>query len=369
MESVMKSMAAIAALLTLCGCPPEATLDLLHARGGDSGRGGHGRGSDEVPDGEHGEDGDEATAAATTVALSENALSIRQLDFVEGGGLSAWGALTIDPTVAAREAGVAAGFVSVRTGLGWVVHNLPLQSRPADDWPDRVRRRALPSPGFVPLVTTHFNLGSTRAIESLELVAVFSSEPLNRRQALQQWGAARLSPFDVTQVKHTEPSGIAAPPPDGLPPGPPPAPPVLAPEPIEPELGVQNWYTVSQPAQDNVNSAFNQCAPVAYANALAYLDSTFGLEVPHPNIRGLAGGPGLVGVLDVMSARSSTDECNGNATGYCLDVSSSGFINALYDYLHTYDLDGEVTSTTKVSAATTPRRAVSRSRKIGRAHV
>jgi len=33
---------------------------------------------------------------------------------------------------------------------------------------------------------------------------------------------------------------------------------------------------------------------VAYANALAYLRGTFGLQVPHANVRGVNGGPALV---------------------------------------------------------------------------
>lgn len=275
------------------------------------------------------------------MALDAAAFRVEQLEFLDDGGMSAWGALSVDPAAVARQTGVAAGFVSVRTSLGWVVHNLPVQSRPEADWPERVVRQRLPAPTVVPPVRTHFDIGSTSQLRTLDMVVVFTSEPLGTSRDLQKWERAGLSPISVTTTQQTQPSGIAVPPPSGLPPSPPPPPPVLAPEPIDPVLGVQGWYTVSLPAQDNVHSAQNQCGPVALANALAYLRSTFGLDVPHPHIRGISGGPGLVGVLDLLSARPVTDTCIGSPIDYCFDGSNlGGMINGLYQYLDDTGLSG-----------------------------
>ncbi len=280
---------------------------------------------------------------STSVVLDDDAFAVEQIDFVEEGGMSAWGALSVDPIAVARQTGASRGFLSARNELGWVVHNLPIQSQPNNDWPERVRRLRAADPTFVPPVRTYFNLGTESRLRTTDLLVIFTSEPLSSGRDLRTWERARLLPIAVATTQMTQPSGITVPPPDGLPPEPPEAPPVLAPEPIEPELGVQSWYTVSLPAEENVNSAQNQCGPVAYANALAYLEGTFGLDVPHPNIRGLGGGPGLVGILDVLSQRPATDTCNGGSIAYCFDVSNQGgMMNGLYAYLENTDLNQDV---------------------------
>jgi hypothetical protein len=175
------------------------------------------------------------------------------------------------------------------------------------------------------------------------MVVVFTREPLSTATALRTWGKAPLVATLVTLRQQTQPSGVMAQGPGGIPPGPPPAPPVLAPEPIDPKLGINGWYTVSQPSEENVNSAQNQCAPVALANGLAYLRSTFGLGVGHPHLRGFGGPPSLVGALDLMSQRVATDTCNGNALGYCFDDNNQdGMMNGLYTYLNNGGLAGDL---------------------------
>jgi hypothetical protein len=281
---------------------------------------------------------------AVSIGLGSDAFQVEQIEFVDDGGMSAWGALSVDPVAAARQAGASAGFVSVRTALGWVVHNLPVQSRPEADWPERVVRQGLPAPTLVPPVRTHFDLGSASPLRALDMVVVFTSVPLNDARELRKWEKAPLAPIVVQATQVIEPKGIAAPPPDGLPPQPPPPPPVLAPEPIDPKLGLANsWHTVSQPAQDNVQSAWNQCAPVAYANALAYLRSTFGLDVPHEHVRGINGN-GLVGTIDLLSQRPVAGPCNGSPIAYCVDNSNQGgMFDGLYAYLDLVGLQDAVT--------------------------
>jgi hypothetical protein len=325
MGNVKSRLAMLGVLLAVAGCAleveePQEAESLELALRGSAGGGASGGGTGK---------------AMTAVALSGTAFRVEQVEFLDDGGLSAWGALSVDPVAAARQAGFGAGFVSVRTSLGWVVHNLPIQSRPEADWPDRVVRQGLRAPTLVPQVLTYFNLGTTSALRALPMVVVFTREPLSTESALRTWGKAPLVATLVTLSQQTTPSGVLAQGPGGIPPGPPPAPPVLAPKPIDPKLGVQSWYTVTQPSEENVNSAQNQCAPAAIANGLAYLRSTFGLAVGHPNVRGFGGGPGLVGMLDVMSQRVAANTCSGNALGYCFDDNNQdGMINGLYTYLN-----------------------------------
>jgi hypothetical protein len=280
--------------------------------------------------------------ATTAFALDDSAFRVEQIEFIDEGGLSAWGRLTVDPAAIVRQTGATAGFVSVRTKLGWVVHNMPVQSRPEADWPERVRRLGLRAPTMVPELRAHFNIGTESAVRALDMVVVFTLEPLSMSRDLRKWERAGLTPINVTVSQETQPKGFAVPPPEGLPPQPPPPPPILAPEPLDPELDVQSWHTVSLPAEDNVQSAENQCGPVAYANALAYLRSTFGLDVPHPHIRGIQGGPSLVGVLDLLSGRPVTDACTGSPIEYCDDGSNGGMFDGLYQYLDNAGLSGDV---------------------------
>jgi hypothetical protein len=278
------------------------------------------------------------------VVLNADDVRVEQLELLDQGGMSAWGALIVDPVAVARKAGVESGFVSVRTAKGWVVHNLPVQSHPEMEWPEIVKRQGLPAPRVVHPVRAHFDVGTTRALASTSMAVVFTRQPLGSAKVLKQAEGVPLGKFKVVTTPVTLPGGVAAPPPDGIPPQPPPPPPILAPEPIEPVLGVQGWQSVTLPNDDNVNSAFNQCVPVAIANGLAYLRGTFGLAVPEPHVPGVGGGESLVGTLDALSARVTAGPCSGSPVFDCFDGNGqNGFINGLYGYLDTRGLENSVT--------------------------
>lgn len=61
----------------------------------------------------------------------------------------------------------------------------------------------------------------------------------------------------------------------------------------------------------NVQAALNQCAPAAVANSLQWLENTYGLNVPHPNDKGLKGDGTLVGQLDTTTGRNVTSRAVG----------------------------------------------------------
>src|SRR5690606_11562333 len=138
----------------------------------------------------------------------KDAFRVEQIEFVDEGGMSAWGALSVDPAIAARQSGVSAGFLSVRTSLGWVVHNLPIQSRPEADWPARVARQGLRAPSHVPPVRTYFNLGTERQLSRLDMLVIFTSEPIDDARELRRWQEATLMPIAVRTTQQTQPTGI-----------------------------------------------------------------------------------------------------------------------------------------------------------------
>jgi len=64
---------------------------------------------------------------------------------------------------------------------------------------------------------------------------------------------------------------------------------------------------INQPGHAlSVEQDTNQCGPAALANSLQYLENTFGLNVPHDNVPGIAGNPAnsLVGQIDTAMGRA-----------------------------------------------------------------
>ena len=125
-----------------------------------------------------------ATAAPTLAQADVFPLGDRQgvtfnqiaYELPEGPATSAWGRVTVDPARVARLTGESAGFVSVRTDLGWVALNLPVQLDP--EFPRAFADATIVDDGATLPVSFEFSLGAERERASLDAAVVFSTTPL-----------------------------------------------------------------------------------------------------------------------------------------------------------------------------------------------
>lgn len=255
---------------------------------------------------------------------------------------SAWGRIEVDPVRISRTLGEPAGFVNVRLGGEWVALNVPVDTRPRDSFPRAIADAEVVDDGGSLPVVTYFDLGSSRLRRSLYATAVFSTDPIMHRADFENLGSLPATRFRVAQVRQTLPFGaddIVVPGPGPLPP-PPQNPSVTLPEPL------QGYWAVTLPNPVNIESARNQCVPIAAANALMYLRQTFGVSrgfaAPHTATRGVRDGGtfSIAEELDERMRRPATDICTGNGTGYCPDfIGDSSLYAGVASYLSLWNDD------------------------------
>ncbi|MCB9547544.1 MAG: hypothetical protein H6706_17090 [Myxococcales bacterium] len=282
-----------------------------------------------------------ATAAPTLAQADVFPLGDRQgvtfnqiaYELPEGPATSAWGRVTVDPARVARLTGESAGFVSVRTDLGWVALNLPVQLDP--EFPRAFADATIVDDGATLPVSFEFSLGAERERASLDAAVVFSTTPLLGQADLAPLATLPPSPFQVVKVTEDLVTGVALdfepPSPGGLPP-PPPNPQIELPAPLE------GYWARMTPNPVNVNAGKNQCAPIAIANAFEYLRLTFGstrgFATLHDHVRGVLGDTSLAAAIDSLARRDVADTCNGDGIDYCIDSPiQTGLFSAALAYL------------------------------------
>ncbi len=269
---------------------------------------------------------------------ADDGVSIGQVVFETDNGAetSAWGRIEVDPIRISRALGEAAGFVNVRRGDAWIALNIPVDTQPAHSFPASLRDAEIVDDGGALPVSVYFDLGSTRGRRALDLTAVFSTEPLMHRADFDNLATLPSSRFMVAKIEQTLPNAIddlAAPGPGPLPP-PPVNPSVQLPDPL------QGYWAVHLPNPVNIQSARNQCVPIAAANAVKYMAQTFGasrgFSAPHTATRGVRNGGSwsIAEELDERMLRPTTGTCSGNGTGYCPDFNGDSSLYAgLAQYL------------------------------------
>lgn len=209
---------------------------------------------------------------------------------------TAWGRVEVDPQTLVKATGLTQGFLNVYTDFGWVVQNLPLNARTDFDH-----------------FSSYFALMPKNAQEGLDVAVVavqFSPEP----QVEYQQGPAyefQLAEW-VWNAQGVSDTGDEV---------------AFNPQP-EPPLFLLSWKEFiitndfiintshTQPNKVNVQTARNQCFPMAVANSLQYLEERFGLNVPHSHVPGLKGDDSLVGQLDTYADRTASSRTSGSGTWF-----------------------------------------------------
>ena len=216
-------------------------------------------------------------------------VDFNQIDWAYNGALefdSQWGVVTVDTTTLGGS-----GYINVHSSTGWIVQNLPVD----------------PSSGITSL-STYFDLGTPGPIPNrqLDLSVEYTVTPLTD---FLLGGAPNTFQLPATnQVAAAEGYGAGAATSIGLPP-----PAWTVPLLVGP-VGPVTW----QPGHSNVQTADNQCAPMAVANSLDWLNNTYpgaNLGAIDPHVTGLGADGSLVGELEADMARPFVDRRNGTAIG------------------------------------------------------
>ncbi len=220
---------------------------------------------------------------------------------------SSWGRVSVDRAALAESTGLNHGFLNVATELGWVVHNLPVDSTDEE-------------------VVTYFALSSEdgEKVDTIRASLSFTINPVIRWNApwlnypvdSVTWDAAGAGEGSVTYI------------------GSPPPPNVVYVDTLD--LASSTWG-IRQLFDVNVQTALNQCFPMSIANSLDYLWRAFDLQVPHAHRPGLRGDTtSIVGWLDSLSNRYAISRDSGGGVwfqpmlrGKFAYLARSGLQNAL----------------------------------------
>ena len=173
---------------------------------------------------------------------------------------------------------MASGYVNVLTNAGWVAQNVPIV------------------PGFssnygYSNVSTTFNLN----VQPGTLVQISDNNLSTFTVVYSDYNAEGLGDMNLTQA---------------------PDPPQIAGMQFDPQG--QNEFAM-QPNHQNVQTAFMQCGPAAFANNFTWLNSFWGVPIPDANIKGLRNfvAGSLVGKMDMnmQSYRTLDGRCFGDMVG------------------------------------------------------
>ena len=170
---------------------------------------------------------------------------------------------------------MSSGYINVVTNAGWVTQNVPVLPGYYTQY------------GYSNISTTfNLNVQAGTPVSSLNATVCYSSQPL------PQITSSSLNSFAVASAGYNA-EGLG-----DMNVNPAPAPPPVA--------GLEfNAQGLNQSAlqlfHGNVQAAFMQCGPAAFANNFAWLRTYYGVPIPDPNIKGLRNwGPrSLVGQMDL----------------------------------------------------------------------
>ncbi len=264
---------------------------------------GGGGGGEEQPGGE--------TPIVTTVEPGQG-LVIQQVEFDYPGGVepgSTWGRLLIDPVALGREAKLNEGYISLVTEQGWAVVNVPV-----------------PAPGQ-PAHAVFFNLGLSQSGEIGDIqvdvkhsnIGLQDPKPFLAERAtwaVTKWVDRAYGIGPVEELKLQPPEFGPA---------------VLQLE----DLPIFQLLTFAHyQALTNIQCARNQCYPMAWANALQFIEDTTTINIPNDHgmgigVVGTTGYNSLVGQLDDYANRSVSSRTSGS--GVWFDPMISGVFEYLDD--------------------------------------
>ncbi len=282
------------------------------------------------------------TSAPPILVKPGQGVEIARTVFVDGDGQAhdtAVGALIVDPRRLAAATGIDHGYLQVVTNLGPVIYDAPIDANPDAFVPPVLQRLRVPSDGRAPNVHVPFRLASAARISSIKVKVLFSPAPLFDARTFsavmdpvptQRW---KVKPI-VEAVGGDGPDKVQMPelPPIGDPVLPPPSP--------DFDHGdLPDWqYTL--PNTSNVETAWNQCAPAAFANVLSYLEHSFGhlgINFPHFNTKGVGvdgDESSFVSRMDWYMDRPHTDTCIGGGTNRCGESST---MRGILAFLRAFD--------------------------------
>ncbi len=185
------------------------------------------------------------------------------------------------------------GYVNVLTNAGWVAQNVPIVPGFASNY------------GYSNVSTTfNLNIQPGTPVPSLNAEVCYTPQPLVQisdnnfstfTMVYSNYNAEGLGDMNLTQA---------------------PDPPQIAGMQFDPQG--QNEFAM-QPNHQNVQTAFMQCGPAAFANNFTWLNSFWGVPIPDANVKGLRNFvPGsLVGKMDMsmQSYRTLYGRCFGDMIG------------------------------------------------------
>ncbi len=313
---------------------------------------------------------------ARPITASSLAMTVEQVTFSFGSGRAAntnWGKLTVDPQRWRQATGLRTGYLNVflYDGSGApvpVVHNLLVP--PPDDCNDagaslggvpsssspvvRQQLSSLPSSFLRPparrlgtYIDLRPNTRGTGPLAGVRLAVIYSrypfpvGDPAFQNGLVLQPATVRVTPVVVNAEGVL---GIDA----GDPPPPPPGvsldlvgppPPVIVDPPFDPSVTDLLYpLQIFQAASPNLESAVNQCAPLAMANVLGYLEERYNAmpllwNLPHDHLPGLGQASvagdiivwnpvptnSVVAQIDAYVRRADTFNANqgGGTTSFC----------------------------------------------------
>jgi hypothetical protein len=216
---------------------------------------------------------------------------------------SNWGRITVYPDALAESTGMTRGYLNVNTdAVGWVVANLLIDQAHGSEPVSAYFTLFYGDPEDVPKLDAH-------VVFSLEPLEIFTDGTYEFDVGDWEYNAQGFGGGDITEV------------------GPPPPP--IVDELMSPPN--ESWVL---PNPVNVQTAKNQCFPMAIANSLQFLEETYNFAVPNEHIPGQDGDSSLVGQLDLYSGRSVTDRCNGSGLGV------TPMLTGKFQYLYDNNLAG-----------------------------
>lgn len=226
-----------------------------------------------------------SSAQAVQVLPIHNAVTIEQVDF-RGGSNASVAEMTLNLSALSLVGG-SVGYVNVADASGnWVVQNLPIKPDPGYDHPSITTQFGLNIPDGIDVTNGNFNIDYSPAptlgfggpgIDNFGIG--FTTKAIGGFMGGLVGYLGSVAPSTVV----FNPTGANS--------------------------------VVYQPRHPNVQAAHNQCAPMAVANSLQWLENEFGTPVPHNHVKGIKGDNSLVGKLDSAMDRAVTSRTNGSPIG------------------------------------------------------
>ncbi|MCK5097256.1 MAG: hypothetical protein KAR45_04095, partial [Desulfobacteraceae bacterium] len=266
-----------------------------------------------------------AWTIAQVVVLQGNGAEFTQVDYPYDIPRldSETGFLKVDLPDLRLSTGMNSGFLNAELNGGWVVRNLPVFT--ASEYP-------------YSKISTGFNLGSTAGtnVTSFNIDLQFSHNPID------SFVSATPTAFSVGDTTIYT-SGMEYDPVTGDGAGAPPA--AAAPvdlAKVTADLLNGKSNSKIQFGHPNIEAAQSQCAPMAVANSLQFLEDTTNLVIPHDHKQGIKGEatPSLVGELGTYMERvvPTTDRRNNAAGG----VKTENILKGKLKYLLNNNLSDKV---------------------------